>query len=311
MADNLHEKIKPTCFIAMPISTPLQIVGNYGGNENHFRDVYDELIEPAVREAGFEACPPETNATLDIRAEIIRKLYVADLVLVDLSSLNANVIFEFGIRTSFDKPICLIGDDKTKDVPFDFSGIHRLEYDSALLAKTVRADVPRLAEHITASFAKSEGKNPLWRYFSLGFTATPKGTNDPAQMFGMVMEEIRQVRAEVRQAWPQPRQTPPKPAPRDEFVTIHNNQKVKIERDASGNMIVNTERVQSIGPGPFSSGFALVEFAQKLGQDINVSRDPNRITVKFLNDAPPEMRKKIMAQAHQNWIGRGGEILEA
>jgi len=43
-----------------------------------------------------------------IHAEIIRNIENADLVLCDMSCLNPNVFFEFGIRTSLNKPVSVV-----------------------------------------------------------------------------------------------------------------------------------------------------------------------------------------------------------
>jgi hypothetical protein len=195
MADIPKEpKRRPSCFVAMPITTPARFLEEYRGNSDHFGDVYRELISTAVDDAGFDCWPPQANATLDIRAEIIRKLIEADLVLVDLSSLNANVIFEFGVRTALDRPICLIADDLTKEVPFDFSGIHRQEYKSDLLAKSVRVDRMKLSEHIRKSFDNNVGGNAMWRSYGVLLKAhPPHGPTSSEEKIDYLMNAVESI----------------------------------------------------------------------------------------------------------------------
>src|SRR4051794_12711363 len=109
----------PDCFVIMPISTPEPAL--YGGDADHFGHVFDHLFKPAIEKAGFTAIPLSAKGADLIQAEIIKKIEKSDLVLCDMSSLNANVFFEFGIRTAIDKPVCIVKDDKTPKVPFDTS----------------------------------------------------------------------------------------------------------------------------------------------------------------------------------------------
>jgi len=130
MADKKH------CFIIMPITTPDNMVDQYehSGGKDHFKHVLDCLFVPAVKEAGYEPIPPTTKGSDIIHAGIIQNLETADLVLCDMSSLNPNVFFEFGIRTSLNKPVCVVKDDLTKKVPFD-TGI--INHHESLLSRLI------------------------------------------------------------------------------------------------------------------------------------------------------------------------------
>src|SRR5689334_12794124 len=106
-----------TCFVAMPISVPKSIGGKY--EDNHFIHVYNHLFAPAISELGYEPIGPASKGSEIIQADIVRNLHAAALVLCDLSTLNANVFFEFGIGTALDKPVCLVADSATPEFPFD------------------------------------------------------------------------------------------------------------------------------------------------------------------------------------------------
>ena len=105
------------CFVAMPISTPQSGQGPY--QANHFTNILVHLFNPAIRDVEYEPISPLHKGSELIHADILRNLHEADLVLCDMSSLNANVFFELGIRTALDKPVCLVVDDKTPQTPFD------------------------------------------------------------------------------------------------------------------------------------------------------------------------------------------------
>src|SRR5687767_8303011 len=105
-----------TCFVAMPISVPQSMVSRYE-DKDHFIHVYEHLFAPAIRELEFEPISPVSKGSEVIHADIVRNLHDAHLVLCDMSTLNANVFFELGIRTALDKPVCLVADSATVDLP--------------------------------------------------------------------------------------------------------------------------------------------------------------------------------------------------
>ncbi len=166
---------KKDCFIIMPITTPDEHVGLYKGDKDHFTHVLEHLFMPALEEAGFNPIPPTSQGSEIIHADIIKQLSDADLVLCDMSILNPNVFFEFGIRTALDKPVVLVADDKLKGkVPFDAGFINCHPYDSSLEPWHIKDDIKGLVEHIKISFDKSGERNALWKHFGIAQTGVLK-----------------------------------------------------------------------------------------------------------------------------------------
>src|SRR5215510_13813430 len=65
----------------------------------NFDEVYDLLIRPVLADAGCEPFrADEEKAAGDIRTDMFFELVTADIVLADVSILNANVFYELGIR---------------------------------------------------------------------------------------------------------------------------------------------------------------------------------------------------------------------
>lgn len=115
-----------TCFVMMPIAD----VDGYPAG--HFTEVFKQLIEPAVTDAGYECTlATSTNSAHMIQLEVVTKVATADLCICDLSTNNPNVLFEYGIRQAFDKPTVLIKDDITRRI-FDVSIFRDIEYDHTL-----------------------------------------------------------------------------------------------------------------------------------------------------------------------------------
>lgn len=163
----------PRCFIIMPISTPDAWLDKYGGDRDHFKHVLDHLIAPAVSKASLEPVPPIAKGADVIHGEIIRNIETADIVLCDMSTLNPNVFFELGVRTSVNKAVSLIKDDVTTHIPFDASIINHHTYLGSLAPWTLEKEIAELSEHLRASEANSAGANTLWKYFSLSMRAEP------------------------------------------------------------------------------------------------------------------------------------------
>ena len=74
--------MKEKCFVIMPIGE----LETYP--ENHFKHVYEDILCPAIQEAGY----------IPKRAD---------------EDKNPNVLFELGIRQAFDLPVVLIQEENT------------------------------------------------------------------------------------------------------------------------------------------------------------------------------------------------------
>jgi hypothetical protein len=146
----------------MPITTPTELVSLYG-DADHFQHVLDHLFIPSLAGLSYEAWPPLAKGSDLIHHEIIRQLDSADLVLCDMSTLNANVFFELGIRTALNKPVCIVKDNLTPQAPFDLGLVNHYTYDPALKPWSLKDEIPRLSAHIQESVSSSEGQNTLWR----------------------------------------------------------------------------------------------------------------------------------------------------
>ena len=192
---------KPKCFIIMPISTPENHLENYGNDKEHFKHVYECLFSHTSQNAGFIQIPPESKGSEVIHAEIIKHLSTADLVLCDMSILNPNVFFEFGIRTALNKPVALVVDEKTEYIPFDTGIINYITYDSSLVDWLQKEQIEKLTNHIRESFVKSNQKNTLWKYFGIAQPGEFKSAQpSPEDKLDYIIEQIKNLYAIVRES---------------------------------------------------------------------------------------------------------------
>lgn len=115
---------KEKCFVMMPISDQ----GDYP--KGHFQKMYEQIFQPAIEDAGYEAYRVDENAISDrIIDKIFNAIQDCPIALCDLSNRNPNVLYELGLRQAYDKPVVLVQDEKTEKI-FDVSGISTVFYKS-------------------------------------------------------------------------------------------------------------------------------------------------------------------------------------
>ena len=174
----------PVCFVIMPIAD------RPGYPPGHFGRVYQIIIEPAVREAGYQ--PRLASASTDavvIHLEILSHLLNAPMAICDISDLNANVMYELGVRQAFDKPVVLLKDDRTHN-PFDVIPIRHQPYSSSLSYETVVEERNRIKEAIQSTARGSaDSVNSLVRLLNLQGAALRQDENDPSAARFQLIEE--------------------------------------------------------------------------------------------------------------------------
>lgn len=111
---NKHEK-KFMAFVLMPF-------------DKEFDAIFNNLIKPPLEEIGYDVKRADSDLNQEnILKDIMRNIAGADLVLVDLTSLNANVLYELGISHTMQKPTILLT-QSIEDVPFDLRSYHTTIY---------------------------------------------------------------------------------------------------------------------------------------------------------------------------------------
>ena len=170
-----------TCFIIMPVSTPADSLDSYNKDTEHFLHVLECLFIPAVEASSLHPILPTVAGSDVIHGEIVKNLSSADLVLCDMSQLNPNVFFEFGIRTALNKPVALVTDEVTTNIPFDTGIVNYHRYNSSLQGWLIKNEVGKLSEHINKTLESEPDRNSLWKYFGIahsGFLSTEQATPD-------------------------------------------------------------------------------------------------------------------------------------
>lgn len=140
-------------FVAMPFSERSK-----DRPAGYFDEVLKHLITPAAVKANFNARTAKKSGTEVIQSTIVNDLDSADLVIVDLTEHNPNVLFELGMRIAFDKPVCLIRAKGTAPI-FDIDHMLRVfDYNPSLWPTTLATDVPALTEFIAETWKNKDSE---------------------------------------------------------------------------------------------------------------------------------------------------------
>lgn len=146
---------KPVCFVAMPFTEKTDVYA-----PGFFNEVFASLLAPAIEAAGFEARTAKGQGSDLIHSTIVNGLLDADLVLVDLTEHNPNVLFELGLRIAEKRPIVLVKAIGTNPI-FDVDNLLRVvSYDPNLWPSTLKDDLPKLTEFVKGAWATKDTERP-------------------------------------------------------------------------------------------------------------------------------------------------------
>ncbi|MBE4973567.1 hypothetical protein IMX17_09190 [Serratia sp. X3] len=192
--NNLPDELNggaPVCGIVMPIANTA------GYPDGHWTDVYGILCEVA-KKAGFDPCMVSFDEDIGvIHKRIIHNLYKNPIVVCDISSRNANVMFELGMRLAFDKPTIIIK-DKVTPFSFDISSIEHLEYPSDLRYQSINEFKSKLESKIKKTYRRSQSE-PEYSTFLKDFgTFTVSRLDEKEASFNEVLlEEFKELKKSI------------------------------------------------------------------------------------------------------------------
>lgn len=96
------------CFVLMPFKDP-------------FNSYYDEIIKPAVEKTGLKPIRADEIYGIEtIMCDIWNTINSAKVLIAELTSRNANVLYELGLAHAIRKPVIIIS-QSIEDIPFEES----------------------------------------------------------------------------------------------------------------------------------------------------------------------------------------------
>ena len=115
----------PLCFILMPFGTK----ANADGSMIDFDRVYQDLITPAVRDAELEPIRADQEVTGGIiHKPMFERLILCPFAVADLTTANANVYYELGVRHAFKPSTTVQIIAEGSRLPFDVQMLRTIPY---------------------------------------------------------------------------------------------------------------------------------------------------------------------------------------
>lgn len=119
--------LKPLCFVVMPFG---QKPDPAGGPAINFDLIYQSALAPAIEDAGMEPIRADEERTGGIiHKPMFERLLLCEYTIADLTTANANVFYELGVRHTARPSTTLTIFAKQQPIPFDVNFLRSLPYD--------------------------------------------------------------------------------------------------------------------------------------------------------------------------------------
>ena len=156
-----------TCFVVMGFGEKTDFQANPQRVLNLNR-TYEDIIEPAVTESGLECI----RADKIIHSKLIdqpmyENLLEADLVIADLSTANANALYELGVRHGLKPRSTIVMAEQSFAFPFDLNHLSIAKYThlgSEIGFQEVMRMRKVLKDRIAASLADPDADSPVFKF---------------------------------------------------------------------------------------------------------------------------------------------------
>lgn len=144
---------RPLCFVLMPFGTK----PDDAGRTVRFDAIYDKVLRPAIEGAGMEPLrADEERVGGIIHKPMFERLILCDYAIADLTTANANVFYELGVRHANRPSTTLMLFHEGSRLPFDIRPFRALPY--ALTDDGAPADPGAMRASITGRLQDAREK---------------------------------------------------------------------------------------------------------------------------------------------------------
>jgi hypothetical protein len=198
---------KKTCFVVMGFGEKT----DFQSNPQRVLDLnrtFEDIIQPAVTDCGVECIRADKiiHSTV-IDKPMYEQLLEADLVIADLSTSNANALYELGVRHALRPHTTIVIAEKGFAFPFDLSHLSMLKYEhlgKEIGFREVMRMRDELKQRIPVLIEKGETDSPVFLFLPslLGKDAPPAPEPTSAQddkSLADLMESVKEAKSEVRE----------------------------------------------------------------------------------------------------------------
>jgi len=156
--------MKPLCFVLMPFGKKK----DEKGREIDFDAIYNTLIQPAVEEAGMEAVRADEEMVGGfIHKPMYERLLLCDYAIADLTTANANVFYELGVRHAARPHHTLSIFASDTSLPFDVRPLRSYPYslDESRNLSALEVDKAGIIKWLEDAKTKPKIDSPLFQFF--------------------------------------------------------------------------------------------------------------------------------------------------
>ena len=154
--------MKPLCFVLMPFGIKTDSLGR----QVDFNHIYEALIKKAIEKCDLE--PIRADEELlggAIHKPMYERLVLCDYAIADLTSLNANVFYELGLRHAIKGHTTIPIFAFDADLPFDLKMQRTLPYklDRHGKLENIEATINMLVTHLNAAKGQGNVDSPVFQ----------------------------------------------------------------------------------------------------------------------------------------------------
>lgn len=155
-----------TCFVDMPFGQKMDLKS---GVEIDFDQIFESAIRPGVEQAGLQCIRGDQESTGGLIHEaMFARLLLSEFVVADMTTANANVFYELGIRHAA-KPYTTIPIFATLGAPpFDVNMIRAIPYalDGGQIAQAAAAELAtQIEKRIRNALDSPVSDSPIYQLF--------------------------------------------------------------------------------------------------------------------------------------------------
>ena len=156
--------MNPLCFVLMPFGKKK----DEKGREIDFDAIYKELIQPAIEDVGMEAVRADEEMVGGfIHKPMYERLLLCDYAIADLTTANANVFYELGVRHAARPHHTLSVFASDTSLPFDVRPLRSYPYslDESRNLSALEADKAGITKWLEDAKTKPKTDSPLFQFF--------------------------------------------------------------------------------------------------------------------------------------------------
>jgi len=144
------------------------------GQDIDFNDIYEYFFKKTIEELDIVCTRcDEIGESGSIHEKMIQQIYQSDIVVVDITTSNANVYYELGIRHALAKGVTLLIRRKGTIIPFNIQGLQVVEYDQSRF-RSIEAAKGRIHEIIKQGFRNRKNDSPVHQVLDLNIEPEAK-----------------------------------------------------------------------------------------------------------------------------------------